>query len=263
MPLSEEQQQQIAHLDLFKGVLNNWRVRKDPKDRTAINQAKPVIRQVLIEVGAFKVYTLSPPPGVGGLIRSNVDLLDLIFDPPWGQSVIPTVIDMIDEAVGMIQAGIVGKKRAVPPRNAAKDPEKVQMQAQIQRGYAFVVMAIDPADPALVDVLDSIKEASTRCGIVAERIDEAQGNERITDRILESIRRAEFIIVDVTHPKPNVFYEAGYAHGIGKLPIYIARQGTALQFDLKDYPTIFFQNMKSLKDSLEARLRALGKKRHA
>ncbi|CAH2905000.1 MAG: hypothetical protein PPHEMADM_5896 [uncultured Paraburkholderia sp.] len=118
-------------------------------------------------------------------------------------------------------------------------------------------MAIDKADPTLVDVLDSIKEGAGRCGLNAERVDEVEANDRITDRILESIRKAEYVIVDVTHPRPNVFYEAGYAHGIGKLPIYIAKAGTQLQFDLKDYPTIFFANMKELKDGLEKRLRAL------
>ncbi len=75
----------------------------------------------------------------------------------------------------------------------------------------------------------------------AERIDEEQSNERITDRILESIRAAEHVIVDLTGERPNVFFEAGYAHGLGKLPIYIAKVGTTIHFDLKDYPIIFFK----------------------
>jgi hypothetical protein len=54
-----------------------------------------------------------------------------------------------------------------------------------------------------------------------------------------------------------VYFEAGYAHGKGKVPIYLAREGTKLEFDLKDYPVIFFGNMKELKESLEKRLRAL------
>ena len=61
---------------------------------------------------------------------------------------------------------------------------------------------------------------------------------------MESIRRAEYFIVDLTHSRANVYYEAGYAQGLGKTPIYVARQGTPLEFDLKDYPVIFFKNMK-------------------
>ncbi len=106
------------------------------------------------------------------------------------------------------------------------------------------------------------KGAADRCGIQAERIDEPESNERITDRILESTQKAGYVIVDLTNSRPKVFYEAGFAHGIGKIPIYIAKQGTKLEFDLKDYPVIFFKNMKQLKDALEKRLRGLAKIKH-
>ncbi len=48
---------------------------------------------------------------------------------------------------------------------------------------------------------------------------------------------------------------------IGKIPIYIARQGTKLEFDLNDYPVIFFRGMEELKDTLEKRLRGLAEAR--
>jgi hypothetical protein len=129
----------------------------------------------------------------------------------------------------------------------------------VKQGYAFVAMPMDSEDHALVDVLEAVKEAANKCGVHAERIDEPQSNERITDRILESIQRAEYVIVDLTKSKPNVFFEAGYAHGIGKIPIYFARQGTMLEFDLKDYPVLFFRNLKELKESIEKRIRGLQK----
>jgi hypothetical protein len=130
-------------------------------------------------------------------------------------------------------------------------------QQSIDSSYAFIAMPMDPENHELIDVLDAIKEAAKKCGIHAERIDEPQSNERITDRILESIRRAGYIIVDLTHSRPNVFFEAGYAHGLGKIPIYIARQGSKLEFDLKDYPVLFFKNLRELKESIEKRLKGL------
>ena len=116
-------------------------------------------------------------------------------------------------------------------------------------------------DPRIDDVLDEKKDAAGRCGIRAERIDEPESNERITDRILESIRKAEYVVADLSDARPNVFYEAGYAQGIGKTPIYIASTGTKLEFDLKDYPVIHFKNMKELKDRLEKRFRSLAEDR--
>jgi hypothetical protein len=127
----------------------------------------------------------------------------------------------------------------------------------IDKNYAFIAMSIDATNPELEDVLEAIKEAAFLCGIRAERIDEAQSNKRITDRLLESIGKAEFVIVDLTYPRPNVFYEVGFAQGINKTPVYIAKDGTKLEFDLKDYPIFFFKNMKQLKDKLELRLKSL------
>jgi hypothetical protein len=54
-----------------------------------------------------------------------------------------------------------------------------------------------------------------------------------------------------------VFYEAGYAQGLDKIPIYIARAGTQLHFDIKDYPVIIFRNMKELRERIVKRLQAL------
>jgi hypothetical protein len=130
-------------------------------------------------------------------------------------------------------------------------------QQSIDVSYAFIAMPMDPENHELIDVLDAIKEAAKKCGIYAERIDEPQSNERLTDRILESISRAGYIIVDLTQSRPNVFFEAGYAHGLGKIPIYIAKHGSKLEFDLKDYPVLFFKNLRELKDSIEKRLKGL------
>jgi len=176
----------------------------------------------------------------------------VIFDPPYLMNMVPNIIDMIDQTIGSLKAG---------PEEVVDAAPRIQADADVRKGYAFIAMPIVVGDPRFDDVLDAIKEAAKRCGIHAERVDEPQSNERITDRILESIRKAEFVIADLTESRPNVFYEAGYAQGLKKTPIYIARDGTKLEFDLKDYPVIFFRGMKDLKDSLEKRLRGLAEAR--
>jgi hypothetical protein len=133
----------------------------------------------------------------------------------------------------------------------------IQQNLDHQAGFAFIAMPIDSDNDQLVDVLEAIKMAAAECGITAERIDEVESNQRITNRILESINKAEFVIVDLTNERPNVFFEAGFAHGLGKLPIYVARAGTTIHFDIKDYPIITFRNMKQLKEGITKRLIAL------
>ena len=145
-------------------------------------------------------------------------------------------------------------------KSATPKTQRTSQELRFESGYAFIAMPMDPDDHSLVDVLDALKEAALRCGIHAERIDEPESNERITDRILDSIKRAEHVIVDLTNSRPNVFFEAGYAHALGKIPIYVARQGTKLEFDLKDYPILFFRNLKELKDAVERRINGLREK---
>ena len=130
-------------------------------------------------------------------------------------------------------------------------------EKETKPNFAFIAMPMDKDDKQLVDVLETIKNAAQKCGVMAERVDDTESNERITDRILKSIDCAEYVIADLTKEKPNVFFEAGYAEGCGKTPIYIAKQGTPIHFDTKDYPIIFFHNMKELREGLQKRLDAL------
>jgi nucleotide-binding universal stress UspA family protein len=246
----------IKKLEEFKKAVLDWE--QSYKDearrtelRTYININKKWVQREVVEAGCMQRLTIAPPPAVGGLIMRDVNPFDVIFDGPYGLSVIDNVVDMIEQAIGVLIA--------LPDmeENTQENSMQEQIKIDIQKNYAFIAMAIDPKNPELEDVLDSIKEAASRCGIEAERVDEVHSNEKITDRILESIKKAEFVIIDLTYSRPNVFYEAGYAQGIGKTPIYLAKEGTKLEFDLKDYPVIFFKNMKQLKDNLENRLRGL------
>lgn len=43
---------------------------------------------------------------------------------------------------------------------------------------------------------------------------------------------------------------------------HLARRGTTVEFDLKDYPVIFFSGLRQLKDSLEKRLRSLADRKN-
>lgn len=239
-------EERIDRLNEFKAKVVEWRDKRSSETREWINQNKVWARREVLEADCFHTLTIGPPPAVGGLVMQDVDPFAMMFDPPYRSDLTRYVIDMIDQTIGAIRSG---------EARLAEKPRVIEDMTQ--KGYAFIAMPINPTNAELEDVLDAIKEATRKCGINAERVDEPHSNERITDRILESIRKAEYVIVDLTGSRPNVFYEAGYAQGIGKTPIYIAREGTSLEFDLKDYPVIFFRSMRELKSGLENRLRGL------
>lgn len=74
---------------------------------------------------------------------------------------------------------------------------------------------------------------------VAHKISETGSiNNQIIDRIVKS----DLIIANLTELNPNVFYELGLSHAIGKQVIIIAQQGTKLPFDIIKERTIFYDN---------------------
>jgi hypothetical protein len=239
--------EKITRLEEYKNGLIKYRKTGDAALRGWLNQNLEVVRSEVVKNECFATLTISPPPAVGGLVYSHIDPFNYMFDPPYGKTLVPFITDMIDKTIGVLRNPVASR----PIRKNLSSPKRVE------QGYAFIAMAIDNEDHQLADVLEAIKTSAANCKIRAERVDEVETNDRITDRILASIIKAEFVIVDLTKERPNVFFEAGFAHGLGKTPIYLARQGTPFHFDLKDYPIIEFRNMKELKEKLTKRLIAL------
>ena len=100
------------------------------------------------------------------------------------------------------------------------------------------------------DVFASCKEVCGEFKFEAERTDESPSLERIVPRIETGIRNSAFVIADVSDLSPNIFYELGYAKGLGKQVIVTAKKGTQLPFDIGDIPTIFWEIQEDLKEGL-------------
>ena len=127
-----------------------------------------------------------------------------------------------------------------------------QVNDTIQKGYLFVIMPIN-GDPLLEDTFDAIKTVSEKLNLNAERIDDIP-SKIISEKILSSIRIAEFIVADVTLERPNCYYEVGYAHALGKNTILIAKEGTEVHFDIKGHQILFYKNAVRLKELLESHI---------
>jgi hypothetical protein len=101
-----------------------------------------------------------------------------------------------------------------------------------------------------------IKKACENAGAYAERVDEQIFEGRILERIYNQIAKADIIVADMTGRNPNVFYETGYAHALGKRVILLAQNADDIPFDLKDYPHIVYEErIVDLIPELERRVR--------
>jgi hypothetical protein len=118
----------------------------------------------------------------------------------------------------------------------------------------FVAMSFDPV---LVDVVEAIETAAKNCEFTAWRADKfAYAGDAINDVIYDGLRKADYVVVDLTDARPNVYFEAGYAQALGKNPFYIAKSGTTLAFDVSGYPVLFYTSMKQLREELTQRIQA-------
>ena len=76
---------------------------------------------------------------------------------------------------------------------------------------------------------------------------------RITDQIVQMITSARFVVADLTHERPNVYFELGFARGLGKTVITIAREGTTVHFDVKDWTYIPYIDSRLLERDMRKR----------
>jgi hypothetical protein len=112
------------------------------------------------------------------------------------------------------------------------------MQDTSPKPFVFVLM---PFDKEFDDVYKlGIKPACEKAGAYAERVDEQIFHESILQRIYNQIAKADIIVADMTGRNPNVFYETGYAHALGKLAILLTKNSEDIPFDLKHYPHIVY-----------------------
>jgi len=101
-----------------------------------------------------------------------------------------------------------------------------------------------------------IKPACSNAGAYGERVDEQIFQESILQRIYNQIDKADIIISDMTGRNPNVFYETGYAHALGKHVILITKKADDIPFDLQHYPHIIYGNsIADLIPKLEKRIK--------
>lgn len=133
--------------------------------------------------------------------------------------------------------------------------------ARYRPNTAFIMMAIDQNRPELEDVKNAIKEVFRAFDISAITADDIEHEGAITERILDEIDNSEFHIADLTHERPNVYYEIGHAHARQKKVILFRRKGTKLHFDVAHRNCPEYENTTDLKRQLVQRLEAVTNKR--
>ena len=123
-------------------------------------------------------------------------------------------------------------------------------------GRCFVAMAFRPELSGAFQ--DGIRAAiQDDCGFEAVRMLELEHNDKICDRIIVEIRRAQFIIADFTFHRGGVYFEAGFAQALGRPVIWTCKacHFKRLHFDTRQYNHIRWETADDLRKQLTARVR--------
>jgi hypothetical protein len=94
----------------FKRDIQRWfdDLRENPvasaELRSKINRTMLKVESVIDKAGCMKLVTLTPPPMFGGFMIRNGNPFNFILESYHGISMIPTVIDMIDATIGVLES---------------------------------------------------------------------------------------------------------------------------------------------------------------
>ncbi len=123
-----------------------------------------------------------------------------------------------------------------------------------QKGRAFIVMQFtSPFNEIYEEV---IRDVCDEFEIDAHRSDETYGPGLIIADVTRDITESKLIIAEITPANPNVYYEIGYAHAIGKPTILLADKNIErLPFDISGFRVLFYENSIAGKRKFEEGLR--------
>ncbi len=121
-----------------------------------------------------------------------------------------------------------------------------------------LVSVMMPFDASFMQVYDVLQKIAQGVGLRCRRADEIWENPAIIQDIVSLIDRSRAVICDCTGRNPNVFYEIGIAHTLGRDVILITQNPADIPFDLRHLRFLSYLNNAegrlALGEALEARL---------
>jgi hypothetical protein len=145
--------------------------------------------------------------------------------------------------------------RHLPPIRPATSAFALPPVAAIDPSFASIMM---PFGPSFNSVYAAIQGAAAQAGYQSLRADDFWQHAAIIQDIVALIDRSAVVICDCSGRNPNVFYEIGIAHTLGREVILITQSQADIPFDLQHLRYIPYLNngegLARLTEQLRARL---------
>jgi hypothetical protein len=125
----------------------------------------------------------------------------------------------------------------------------------------LLTSAMMPFDASFNTVYTNIQKAAEEVGLKCRRADDIWESASIIQDVVTLIDRSRIVICDCTGRNPNVFYEAGIAHTLGRHVILITQNKSDIPFDLRHLRFVYYLNnnegLNRLKQTLIERMQTL------
>jgi len=146
-------------------------------------------------------------------------------------------------------------------RSIAKVTPKVFTLEEFSRVERDLVSVMMPFASEFDNVYKALQATSKKLALRCLRADDIWEHDAVIQDVVSLIHRSKIVICDCTGRNPNVFYEAGIAHTLGKDVILIAQNQNDIPFDLRHLRYLTYLNnnegREQLKDKLSERIQTI------
>lgn len=134
--------------------------------------------------------------------------------------------------------------------------------ADVDQNLVSVMM---PFEAAFDSVYATIKDAANDAGLECKRADDIWDDSTIIQDVFSLIFQSYIVVCEFTGRNPNVMYEAGIAHTLGKHVVPLTQSTTDIPFDLRHHRILSYlknkEGLAKMRTELAGRLTTLASKR--
>jgi len=161
----------------------------------------------------------------------------------------------------LVSKGVVTVEGLIPALQAEFQSGKTRTNSAEVTKIEKLVFAAMPFAPQYEDVFFvAMSYAAEQVGAVCDRVDRREFQGNVVEEVHRMIRRSSAVIIDLSESKPNVLYEAGFAHALKKPCVHICSTTLEkLPFDVAQWKTTRYEpgQTHKLRRDLTQRLKAI------
>ena len=128
---------------------------------------------------------------------------------------------------------------------------KITPQDLVQEDLVSVMM---PMDREFDMVYSAICEAVQALGVQCKRADDVWESEAVMQDVVSLICRSRAVVADCSGRNPNVFYEMGVAHTVGREVVPITQNESDVPFDIRHLRYVEYLNNREGRSDLMEQL---------